>query len=358
VGQFGNGETMNVLVTGHLGYIGTVVTPMLGARGHTVKGCDTGFFADRWVQPGPATWARGHALDVRQIEAEHLQGIDAVVHLAALSNDPLGQLDPAVTDAINHRASVRLARLARRAGVRRFVFASSCSLYGAADTSRPLDESAPFNPVSAYARSKVDAEAGIAALAGADFAPVFLRNATAYGVSPNMRFDLVANNLVGWALTTGVIRLMSDGSPWRPLVHVEDIARASLAALEAPQAAVHNQAFNIGQDDQNFQVREIAEGVRRAIPGCVVELALNAGPDPRSYRVNFAKARKRLPGFQPQWTLEAGVQEMVDFFRRRGLTGAEFQGRAYVRLAQLRYLLDTGLLSPQLYWTERSFVPS
>lgn len=344
---------MNILLTGHLGYIGAVLVPLLEARGHTVLGIDTRFFADQLVQPAPALPAKAYHLDVRQIEPDHLQGIDAVVHLAALSNDPMGQLDPALTDAINHRASVRLARLARQAGVHRFVFASSCSLYGAADTSRPLDETAPFNPVSAYAHSKVDAEAGIAALANHDFAPVFLRNATAFGLSPAMRFDLVANNLVGWALTTGCIRLESDGSPWRPLVHVEDIARAGIAALEAPQKAVHNQAFNIGRDDQNFQVREIAEIVRQAVPGCVVELAPGAGPDARSYRVSFAKAAQSLPGFQPQWTLEAGVQQMVDFFVRRGLAQTEFQGRPCIRLAQLRHLLDTGQLDHELYWTER-----
>lgn len=342
---------MNVLLTGHLGYIGTVLAPMLEARGHKVVGLDSAFFADGCMRIMPVTPASEYYLDVRRIGPEHFQRIDAVVHLAALSNDPMGELDPGLTDAINHRASVRLARLAREGRVRRFVFASSCSLYGAANTSKPLDESAPLNPVSAYGRSKADAESGIAALANDGFSPVFLRGATVYGLSPAMRFDLVANNLVGWALTTGCVRLESDGSPWRPLVHVEDVARAYVAALEAPRDAVHNQAFNIGRDDQNFKVRDIAEVVRQAVPGCAVGFAAKAGPDARSYRVSFAKAAEGLPGFRVGWSLEAGVQQMVDCFRQRGLTQAELQGRPFVRLAQLRYLLETGLLSSDLHWT-------
>jgi len=345
---------MKVLVTGHLGYIGSVLGPLLIERGHTVVGIDTGFFATNTTpQSIPSALHKAYRLDVRQIELKHLEDIEGVIHLAALSNDPMGQLDPSLTDEINHRASVRLARLAREAGVSRFIFASSCSLYGAADTSKPVDETAPFNPVSAYAHSKVDAEAGISALADENFTPVFLRNATAYGLSPAMRFDLVANNLVGWALTTGTIKLLSDGSPWRPLVHVEDIARACIAALEAPKDAVHNQAFNVGRDDQNFQVWEIAEIVRQAIPGCKVELASDAEPDTRSYRVSFAKVAQNLPSFQPKWTLDAGVQQMVDFFQHRGLTPTEFQGGPFIRLAQLRHLLDTGQLDTKLYWKSK-----
>ncbi|MDA2932755.1 NAD(P)-dependent oxidoreductase [Acidobacteria bacterium AH-259-D05] len=341
---------MNVLLTGHLGYIGRVVVPMLVERGHGVAGIDTGFFVDGLAEDAGIT---AHRLDVRGIEPAHLENIDAIVHLAALSNDPMGQLNPSLTDAINHHASVRLARLARKAGVSRFVFASSCSLYGAADVSKPVDETAPFNPVSAYARSKVAAEAGIAALANDNFSPVSLRCGTAYGHSPAMRFDLVANNLVGWALTTGCIRLESDGSPWRPLVHVEDIARAYLAVLEVPREIVHNRAFNIGRDDQNFRVREIAEIVQRAVPGSAVELAPQPGPDQRSYQVSFNRAARELPLFEPQWTLEAGVRQMVDFFRQRGLTQGEFQGRAYVRIAQLRYMLDRRQLDQEFHWSGR-----
>lgn len=344
---------MRILLTGHLGYVGTVLAPMLEARGHSVIGLDAGLFAGTGTRPVLANSGAEKKLDVRQMGSEYLQGTDAIIHLAALSNDPLGKLDPALTDIINHRASARLAGMARDAGVKRFIFASSCSLYGTADTDKPLDETAPLNPVSAYARSKVDAEVGIGAFANSNFSPVFLRSATVYGLSPAMRFDLVANNLVGWALTTGCIRLESDGSPWRPLVHVEDLANAYIAALEAPCDVVHNQAFNIGRDDQNFQVRDLAEIVRGTMPGCRVELVPNAGPDTRSYRVDFSKAARCLPGFCPHWGLAAGVEQMARFFRDRGLTASEFQGRNFIRLAQLRYLLETGQINAELYWTER-----
>ena len=339
------------MVTGHLGYIGSVLTPVLEAAGHTVVGVDAGLFVDerRASEHGGDGRSR---LDVRRLGVEDLRDVDAVAHLAALSNDPMGQLDPRLTDEVNHGASVRLARLARDAGVERFVFASSCSLYGGADTSRPLDETAPFNPVTAYAQSKVDGEAGVSALTTDEFSPVFLRNATAFGLSSAMRFDLVVNNMVGWALTTGRVRLMSDGSPWRPLVHVLDIARACLSAVEAPREAVHNQAFNIGRDDLNFRIRDIAIAVQNRVPGCAVEMADGAGPDRRSYRVSFAKAAERLPGFRPEWTLEAGIEEMVDHFSERGLTEHEFLGRPRVRIEQLRHLLTTSRLDSKLYWTE------
>ena len=325
---------------------------MLRERGHTLVGVDTGFFvAEDGETAAPASDGGTHRLDVRRMGPELLQGIDAVIHLAALSNDPMGELDPALTDAINHRASVRLARMAREAGVERFVFASSCSLYGAADSKGVLDESAPFNPVTAYARSKVDAEAGLAELAAADFAPVFLRAGTVYGLSPAMRFDLVANNLVGWALTTGRIHLESDGSPWRPLVHVEDLARAYVAAVEAPRETVANQAFNVGRDDQNFQVRDIADTVRAAVAGCGLEMAPNAGPDTRSYRVSFRKAEETLPGFEVRWTLEKGVRQMVGALGQRRLTREEFLGPRYIRLVRLRRLRESGRLSDELYWS-------
>ena len=341
------------MVTGHRGYIGSVLAPMLEEAGHTVRGVDSNLFADTVRgSVGAASGSPDHK-DVRQLRPEDVQGVDAIVHLAALSNDPMGQLDPGLTDEVNHLASVRLARLARESGVRRFVFSSSCSLYGAADTSAPIDETAPFNPVTAYAQSKIDTEEGLSPLADNDFSPVYLRNATAFGLSPAMRFDLVVNNLVGWALTTGRVRLTSDGSPWRPLVHVRDIARACIAAIEAPRDAVHNEAFNIGRDDQNFQVRDIARAVQNLVPGCELELADGAGPDARSYKVSFAKAAAHLPGFRPKWTLEAGIREIVEHFSEQGLLEAEFQGRPYVRLEQLRHLLATSQLDSELYWTER-----
>ena len=320
---------------------------MLRAGGHQVTGVDTGFFLD-----GEAVGdVEGHRIDVRRIQKDLLLGVDAVVHLAALSNDPLGQLDPGLTSDINFQASVRLARLSRDAGVRRFILSSSCSLYGAAGTSDALGEEAPLNPITAYARSKVDSEKSIARLANEEFSPIFLRNATAYGLSPAMRFDLVVNNLVGWALTTGRIRLESDGSAWRPLVHVLDISRAVIAAVEAPQAVIHNQVFNVGRDDQNFRVREIAEAVHQAVPECTIEMATGATADARSYRVSFAKAAARLTGFKPEWTVERGVGEIVDFFRSRGLTKEQFQGRSYVRLAQVQYLRAKARLDSRLYWT-------
>ena len=324
---------------------------MLVDRGHEVAGIDAGYFREDGGDPEGHERTETFMIDVRRAGPDVFRGIDAVVHLAALSNDPMGQLRPELTDRINHRATRRLAEMARDSGVGRFVFSSSCSLYGAANTSAPLDESAPMNPVTAYARSKVDSEKTLSTLATDGFSPVFLRNATAYGLSPAMRFDLVVNNLVGWALTTGSIRLESDGTPWRPLVHVEDIARACAAALEAPQEAIHNQAINIGRSDQNFQVRQIAEVVGRAVPGCAVQVAPSAGPDTRSYRVSFDKAARVLPGFQPSWTPERGVEQMVDYFRRRGLTDEEFRGRPYVRLAQLRHLIDTSQVDSELYWT-------
>jgi nucleoside-diphosphate-sugar epimerase len=342
---------VKVLVTGHEGYIGSVLCPLLREHGHAVIGLDTGYFdgCDFIEPPGPVPTIRQ---DVRDLRPSDLEGIDAVIHLAALSNDPMGQFDPQLTDVINHRASVRLAELARAAGVQRFVFSSSCSMYGVGNGSA-LTEQAPFNPVSAYAQSKVDSERGIAALANESFSPVFLRNATAYGVSPRMRVDLVLSNLVGWAMTTGQIRIMSDGSPWRPLVHIRDIAAAAAAALAAPRNAVHKQAFNVGRDSDNYQVRDIAEIVRATVPGATVTYAGSGEPDRRSYRVDFTKISAQLPGFSPAWTVERGAAEAYDGFRRANIDLAQFEGRRYIRLKQLMYLRDAGHLGADLRWTAR-----
>jgi nucleoside-diphosphate-sugar epimerase len=339
---------VKVLVTGHQGYIGSVLCPLLRDHGHSVVGLDTGYFegCDFLAPPAPSATIRRDARDLRPSD---LEGIDAVIHLAALSNDPLGQLDPQLTDAINHRASVRLAEAARAAGAQRFIFSSSCSMYGVGN-GEAVDETAAFHPVSAYAQSKVDAERGIAALANDSFSPVFLRNATAYGVSPRMRVDLVLSNLVGWALTTGEIRILSDGSPWRPLVHIRDIAAAMIATLSAPRAAVHNQAFNVGRDSDNYQVCDIAAIVRRAVPASKVTYAGSGEPDRRSYRVNFSKVARQLPGFSPAWTVERGAAEAVDAFRRARLDLAAFEGRKYIRLKQLTYLREQGELQPDLRW--------
>lgn len=340
---------MKVLVTGHQGYIGPVLCPLLREHGHSVVGLDTGYFegCDFLDSPMVVPTLRR---DVRDLQPQDLDGIDAVIHLAALSNDPMGQLDPALTDAINHRGSVRLAELARAAGASRFVFSSSCSMYGAADGDAPLDETAPFNPVSAYAKSKVDAERGIAALASDTFSPVFLRNATAYGMSPRLRVDLVLSNLLGWALTTGQVKILSDGSPWRPLAHIGDISAAMVAAISAPRETIHNQAFNVGRDSDNYQVRDIAEIVRATVPNAKVTYAGTGEPDRRSYRVNFNKIRDRLPGFSPAWDVERGAREAYDAFKRAAFDQAQFESRKYIRLKQLTYLRDEGKLSGELRW--------
>ncbi|MEN8161888.1 MAG: SDR family oxidoreductase, partial [Myxococcota bacterium] len=277
----------------------------------------------------------------------------AVIHLAALSNDPLGDLDPECTYAINHRASVHLAACAREAGVPRFLYSSSCSVYGAADPEAVLDESAPFHPVTAYGRSKVLVEADVAKLADARFHATFLRNATAYGVSPRLRGDLVVNNLVGWALTTGRVHLKSDGTPWRPLVHVEDIAGAFLAVLEAPVERVHGEAFNVGRDGENHRIADVAELVREAVPESVITFAPGAGPDPRCYRVDFGKLARTLPGFTPRWRVADGIRELRDAFQEQGLRQRDLEGDRYLRIRHIQRLRAEGRLDAGLRWVSR-----
>jgi nucleoside-diphosphate-sugar epimerase len=318
---------------------------MAQARGHSVVGLDIGYFKNCG---GDAPADRQIIRDMRDVTLKDLDGIDAVIHLAGLSNDPMGALDESLTRDINLDATLALGRLAKQAGVGRFVFASSCSLYGAAGGEAALDETAPMAPVSAYAVSKAKSEEGLSALADADFSPVFMRNATAYGVGPRPRFDLVVNNLSGWAYSTGVLKVLSDGTPWRPLVHIEDIALAALCAVEAPREAVHDKAFNVGRGDANYRVRDIAAAVHRAFPQARLDITGESGGDPRSYRVNFDKALNSLPGFAPRWTLEQGVDEVARWLRDGGLDGATFDSRRFVRLAQLRYLRAEGVLDSQL----------
>jgi nucleoside-diphosphate-sugar epimerase len=316
--------------------------------GHQVTGLDT-FLFEGCTFGRPGETIEGLRRDLRDVTEEDLRGFDAVVHLAALSNDPLGNLNPDSTYSINHRAAVHLAQTAKAAGVQRFVFASSCSLYGLAGDDM-LDESAAFNPITAYGESKVLVERDVAALADDTFTPTFMRNATAYGASPKLRLDLVVNNLVASAVAYGKILIQSDGSPWRPLVHVEDIGRAFVAVLAAPRELVHNQAFNVGRTSENYRVREIVEMVKAVIPSADIKYAEGAGPDPRCYRVSCAKIEATLPGFRPEWTVMRGVQQLAEAYDRYGMTAETFDGPRFIRMRQIRKLQDAGLVDGEMRW--------
>jgi nucleoside-diphosphate-sugar epimerase len=339
---------MRVLLTGADGYIGAVLAPLLVERGHDVTGLDTGFYKDGCLgSPGSQPIACTRQ-DTRRVTSEDLRGFDAVVHLADLSNDPLGLHSPAVTYAINHGATVRLASACKEVGIPRFVYSSSCSIYGAAEDGYRTEQS-ETKPLTPYAECKVLVERDLAAMADDRFSPTFLRNATAFGVSPRMRFDLVLNNLAGLAWTTGRIALVSDGTPWRPLVHVRDIARAFACALEAPRDAVHNQAFNVGQNGANYQVRDIAEIIAEVFPGCELSVGARNGDD-RSYRVSFDKIHEQLPGFSCERDAKDGATELLEIFRRLNVGPETFNFRAFTRLRQLQHLLATRQIDDNFFW--------
>ena len=337
---------MRVLVTGHKGYIGTVMVPLLLEAGHKVEGIDCDFYEASTYVDGIVDIPYQRK-DIRDVEVADLEGFDAVIHLAALSNDPLGDLNPKLTYQINHEASVRLAKLAKEADVSRFLFSSSCSTYGAAGEAM-LTEDAEFNPVTPYGHSKVLVERDVAKIADDKFSPVFLRNTTAYGVSPRLRFDIVLNNLVAHAFTRGVVYIKSDGTPWRPIVHIEDISLAFIVMLKASRELIHNQAFNVGLTEENYQIRDLAEIVREIVPGSRVEYASDGSPDKRSYRVDFGKIFRTFPDFKPRWNARQGAKQLYDAYQRVGLRFEDFEGPRYKRIDQIRQLLQSRQLDSSL----------
>jgi len=346
---------MRVLVTGHNGYVGTVLVPMLLKAGHDVVGLDTNLYQAATFGDDDSIAIPAINKDVRDVTREDLEGFDAVLHLAGLSNDPLGDLNPELTYEINHRASVRLAEIAKELGVERYIFSSSCSNYGAG-VDDWLNEESAFNPVTPYGRSKVMVEQDVAKLADDDFSPTFLRSSTAYGVSPRLRFDLVINNLTAWAYTTGLVYLKSDGTPWRPVVHIEDMALAFVAALHAPRELIHNEAFNVGRPEENYRIRELAEIVAEVVPGSRVEFAEGASPDKRDYRVDSSKIARTLPEYKPKWTARKGAQELYEAYQKVGLQVEEFEGPRYRRIDHIKMLINEGRLDERLRW--RTTVPA
>ncbi len=347
---------MNILVTGTEGYLGTLLAPLLLGAGHRVLGVDTGFYKAGWLYRGTDMTAETLDKDIRHIGEDDLEGIDAVVHMAELSNDPVGELVPNITYDINHKASVRLARLAKQAGVARFVYMSSCSVYGIADQD-VVDETSAVNPQTAYADCKIMVERDLQALADDGFSPTYLRNAAAFGASPRMRFDIVINNLSGWAWTVKELRLDSDGTPWRPFVHALDIAGAIVHTLEAPRERIHNQILNVGANDTNYQIRTIANLIADIFPDCTLSMGTLTGTDTRSYRVNFDKIRAVLPGFRCNWNAEDGIRQLREVFEHIDLSEEVFLSRGFTRLKQIQYLLASGQIDPDFFWRPLTVQP-
>jgi nucleoside-diphosphate-sugar epimerase len=345
---------MKVLVTGHLGYIGTVLTPMLLGRGHDVVGMDADWYSRcTFGEASRIASVPNIRKDIRQATIADLRGFDTVMHLAALSNDPLGNYNPQLTDEINHLAAVRLGELAKQAGVRHFIFSSTCSNYGVAGNEF-IDETGSFNPYTPYARAKVAAEMHLRPMSDTNFSVTLMRSATAFGNSPRIRWDLVLNNLTAHAATTGKIYMKSDGTPWRAIVHIEDISRAFTAVAEAKRELVHDQAFNVGQTKENYRVSEIAEIVAEVVPGCRIEYAPNAGPDPRCYRVNCDKLGRTIPAYQPQWSARAAVQQVYQAIKQHGLSLDDFEGPRFARLPHMKKLIADGIVDEQFNYTSQA----
>ncbi|MBD2605196.1 SDR family oxidoreductase [Scytonema hofmannii FACHB-248] len=342
---------MKILVTGTEGYLGSLLPPLLIERGHEVLGVDTGYYKVGWLYNGTQVTAKTLNKDIRNITAEDLQGVEAIVHMAELSNDPTGQLSPTITYDINHKGSVRLAKLAKEAGVRRFVYMSSCSVYGVA-TEGDVTEESSVNPQTAYAECKTLVERDVRPLADDDFSPTFMRNATAFGASPRMRFDIVLNNLSGLAWTTKEIKMTSDGTPWRPLVHALDICKAIVCAIEAPRDIVHNQIFNVGDTTNNYRVKEVAEIIANVFTGCKLSFG-DSGADNRSYRVSFEKINTILPGFKCDWNAQRGAQQLFDLFSQIDMTEETFLSRGFTRLKQLEYLIRTQQIDQDFFWVKK-----
>lgn len=338
-----------IIVTGYNGFIGTLLVKLLAEKGYEVIGIDTNYFDEDCAFYPYKSDIEEIKKDIRDISKEDLKDIYAICHLAALSNDPTGELNPNLTYDINYRASLRLAKLAKKMGLEKFIYSSSCSLYGIAGE-ESLTEDSELNPITTYAKSKVLTEKNILPLGDRDFCVTVLRNSTAYGISPKLRIDLVVNNLVGWAYTTGQIKILSDGTPWRPLIHAEDIARAFLAVIETAKDVVNKEAFNVGINSENYQIKDIAAMVKELLPDCEIDITGEDGSDSRTYIVNFDKIERMLPNFKPQWNLKGGIEQICDFYRKYGMSSNKFNGRYFIRLKQLHYLMENKLIDSNLYW--------